>query len=92
MAKKKNAPKHTKLTVLTPSGSVVLYADKKIAQAVEHFLNPNTSLYEGVKLVQIIEVAFEAGKKTGRAEAVATLEEIKGKLEYHKPGRPKKGS
>jgi hypothetical protein len=54
----------------------------------------NASLYEGVKLAQILEAVYLQGKKDGAREAFEELDtsvaEAKSLVPHQRPGRPRK--
>lgn len=71
---------------------VDVYATPKISHALE--LIDQMSLFEGVKLMQLLEVVYEQGKKDGARNAfaaihagVATAEKA---IPHRNPGKPKK--
>jgi len=65
-----------------------------VADALEEIVS-KASVYEGVRLIQILEAVYEQGRKDG---ARATFDELdrgfahaKRQTPLQKPGRPKRG-
>ena len=72
---------------------VSIYASARVADALEQIVG-EAPLYEGVKIMQILEAAYNQGKKDGAREV---FDEIDGRLEmarkeipHRNPGRPRK--
>lgn len=92
MAKK--AAKYKKFDVSLSSGQqLTLYSGDKVLRALEG-VTTDMTIYQGVKLGQVMKAVYEQGQKDGRREAIEALETstatIKKSLKYQNPGRPKK--
>jgi len=57
-------------------------------------ISANATLYEGVRLTQLLEAAYVQGKKDGAREAFEQLDrgvaEAKRQIRHRPPGRPRK--
>jgi hypothetical protein len=75
------------------SGDVSIYASHRVADALEE-ITDKTDLYDGVRLVQILEAAYQQGKKDGAREVFETVDKslaaTKRQIRHKPPGRPKK--
>ncbi len=73
--------------------TVTVYASPKVSHALD-VVTKDMTLYEGVKLVQLLEAIYLQGKKDGARAAFETVNTKfleAGKLVPHKnPGQPKK--
>ena len=78
---------------LVKRGTVQIYAGLKIAHALEE-LKQDTSLYKGVRLQQVIEAAYEQGRKDGAREVFEKLDveitHAKKEIPFRNPGKPRK--
>ena len=89
MAIANRGPRAHKLD-LPKLGTVNVYAGVRVGRALDE-VQQDLSLYQGVKLLQVIEAVYEQGRRDGRAQvfaAVGELEERKD-LQHRRPGRPK---
>ncbi|MFH0953062.1 MAG: hypothetical protein V1873_01900 [Verrucomicrobiota bacterium] len=72
---------------------LTLYAGRRLVQAVEDIVR-NASLYEGVKLAQIMQAVYIQGRKDGARQAFEQLDQgfsqVKRLVPHNRPGRPKK--
>ena len=72
-----------------------VYTGARIADAMKEII-AKASLYEGVRLTQVMEAMYNQGKKDGRREAFEQLDrglaDAKRQLPFRRPGRPKKRS
>lgn len=72
---------------------LILYGGRKLVSAIEDIVE-KASLYEGVKLAQIMEAVYLQGKKDGAREAFESIDrtivQIKKAIPHNRPGRPKK--
>jgi hypothetical protein len=77
-----------------------IYASHRMADAL-HEITANSTVYEGVRLAQILETVYTQGKKDGARTVFEQWEksakqweknlvETKHKIPHKKPGRPKK--
>jgi hypothetical protein len=74
------------------SGEVVpVYASPRVADAMQQMVK-KASVYEGVKLLQVLEAAYDQGKKDGARETYEAMNkriaEV-GKEIPARPGRPR---
>lgn len=88
------SPRYKKSIVALAKKDVAVYASPKISVALN--LINEMSLYEGVRMIQLVEAVYDQGKKDG---ARSVFEEIEGKVKevqkaipYKNPGKPKKKS
>lgn len=75
-------------------GEVVpVYTSARVADALQE-ISANVTLYEGVRLTQLLEAAYIQGKKDGAKEVFEQLDrgvaEAKRQIPHRPPGRPKK--
>ena len=80
-----------KVTLQQTEASV--YTSPKVAKALEDIL-ADATVYEGVKIAQILEAVYKQGKKDGAREAFEELERgfsaAKKQVRHTNPGRPRK--
>lgn len=92
MAKK--VSKYKKVLVKTDSRSIQVYAGKTTREALKHVFRDEVPLFDAVKIKQVIDAAYDAGRRDGTAEAVVkmlgAIDEVERSLAYRKPGRPSK--
>ena len=71
-------------------GEVNVYAGVKVGRALEE-IAADLTLYEGVRLQQVLEAVYEQGLKNGRAEVFDAIDGVSRRKELvHKnPGRPR---
>jgi hypothetical protein len=73
--------------------SVAVYTSPRVADALEEITSKAT-LYEGVRLVQILEAVYEQGRKDGARRAFEALDkslgQVKKQVPHKKPGRPRR--
>ena len=71
--------------------TVSVYTAPRVADALEEIAGEAT-LYEGVRLTQIMEAVYAQGKKDGAREAFEQLDrgvaEAKKQIPHRRPGRP----
>lgn len=86
----KHGFKTVKVTLLKTE--LKIYASQKLASAVEDIVKKAT-LYEGVKLSQIMEAVYLQGRKDGAREAFEQLDhhmiQVKKAVPHMRPGRPR---
>lgn len=75
-------------------GAVVpVYTSARVADALQE-ISANATLYEGVRLTQLLEAAYIQGKKDGAREVFEQLDrgvaEAKRQIPHRPPERPKK--
>jgi hypothetical protein len=72
-----------------------VYTSPKVATALEDIL-ANATMYEGVKIGQILEAVYKQGKKDGARDAFneldRTIAAAKKQVPHKNPGRPRKRS
>jgi hypothetical protein len=83
----KNLPKYGKFDVALPTGPLTLYAGKKVLTALQE-VTTDMTLYEGVRLAEVMKAVYEQGLKDGRKEIIEQMEVVKKKANYLPPGRP----
>jgi hypothetical protein len=83
------------LTAIPVKGdkTVKVYASPKVGEALRDIVT-EMSLYDGVKLTQIIEAVYTQGKKDGARETFDRLDkgvaEMRKAISHRNPGRPRK--
>ena len=85
----KNPPKYSKFDVALSSGPLTLYAGKKVLSALEE-VTTDLTLYQGVRLGEVMKAVYEQGLKDGRKDILDQVEGIRKQANYLPPGRPKK--
>lgn len=73
-------------------GTVKVYAGVRVGRALDE-VSEDLTLYQGVRLAQVLEAVYEQGLKDGRGEVLDAVSDL-GKqksLAHRNPGRPKKG-
>ncbi|MDO9229457.1 MAG: hypothetical protein Q7U03_07820 [Syntrophales bacterium] len=72
---------------------LVLYGGRKLVSAIDDIVK-KTSLYEGVKLAQIMEAVYLQGKKDGARVAFESIDrsivQVRKDIPHNRPGRPKR--
>lgn len=85
-------PRYKKNIVPLSKQNVAVYATPKISAALE-VIN-DMSLFEGVKMTQLLEAIYEQGKKDGARSAIDAIEvkvqEVVKAIPHKNPGQPKK--
>jgi hypothetical protein len=86
--------RYIKVPIQLRQKTVPVYASPRIAEALKE-VSMKMNVYEGVRLLQVLEAVYEQGKKDGARSA---FEHIEGSLEgakklvpYRNPGRPAGG-
>lgn len=78
---------------LSSTTSASVFTSPRTADALRAII-AKSSLYEGVRLAQILEAVYLQGKKDGAREAFAELDtrvaEVKRLVPHQRPGRPRK--
>jgi hypothetical protein len=78
---------------LEKAGKVPVYTSPRVADALKE-IRSRATLYEGVRLTQILEAVYLQGKKDGAREAFEETErrltEAKRRISHQRPGRPRK--
>src|SRR6266436_3520352 len=85
----KNLAKYKKFDLNVSHGGedLTLYASPKILAAMNEMLNDMT-LYQGVRLGEVLNAVYKQGVKDGRREVVEKWEQMKKQIKYRLPGRP----
>ena len=87
-------PRYKKNIVPLSKQNVAVYATPKISAALE-VIN-DMSLFEGVKMTQLLEAIYEQGKKDGARGAIDAIEvkvqEVVKAIPHKNPGQPKRKS
>lgn len=86
MAKK---PRYLKTTLDLTDGKVAIYVGQKVHNALRE-VTSELDIYQGVRLGEVLQAAYDQGKKDGRKEMIEKLDSIKKETNYLPPGRPKK--
>lgn len=74
---------------MIPGKAITLYAgNARVASALTAL--SELDLYNGAKIIDLIETAYEQGKKDGAANVITEFERIAKKIPHKNPGRPKK--
>jgi hypothetical protein len=72
--------------------TVPVYASPRVADALQRII-AEAPLYEGVKIMQILEAAYTQGRKDGAREVFDQLEtnlrETRRAIPHRNPGRPR---
>ncbi len=73
-------------------GEVAVRASPRTADALEE-IGARMSVYEGVRLIQVMEAVYEQGRKDGAREVFDQLDTgltaVKKQIPHRTPGRPK---
>jgi hypothetical protein len=88
LATKKNG-KFSKLKVSLATQELTIYAGAKVLNAIDE-ISKNMTVYEGVRVSQLLEAVYKQGPKDGRKEVIDGFMTIEAKLNYLPPGKPKK--
>lgn len=84
--------RYKKTVVKLRSKNVAIYASPKISHALK--MIDEMSLYEGVKMIQLIESVYEQGKKDGAKSVFDAFEhkvkEVQKAIPHRNPGQPRK--
>lgn len=79
------------IQVPVKSGKVAVYASARVADALQEILKDKT-LYDGVRIWQVLEAAYKQGQKDGARAAFEKIDvgvsEAKHAIPHRKPGRP----
>jgi hypothetical protein len=74
-------------------GEVAVYTSARVADTLQT-ITANATLYEGVRLTQVLEAVYEQGKKDGARAAFEQLDKglaaAKKQVRHKRPGRPRK--
>lgn len=81
------------IAVDLPQGTVTMYANARVADALEE-LTAEMTVYHGVRLAQVIEAAYQQGLRDGRRQVFEELDRVRQRpeLKHRNPGRPMKGA
>ena len=75
------------------AGDVSVYTSPKIADALEKIMADMT-LYEGIRLQQILEAVYLQGRKDGARSVIEAIDDsvdqVKKQIPHRAPGRPRK--
>ena len=90
--KPKGKPRNKKTIVQTEKANIAIYASPRISKAME--IIGEMKIYEGVKVLQIIESAYNQGRKDGARDAFEHvqlgLKQAQKAVPHKNPGQPKK--
>ncbi len=91
-AKPKGAPRNKKNIVATNNSQIAIYASPKISRAMD--IIGEMKIFEGVKVLEVIEAAYNQGKKDGARNAFnhvqAGIAAAQKAVPHKNPGKPKK--
>lgn len=91
--KPKGAPRNKKNVLELGSGKIAVYASPRISDAMEEVVGDMT-LYNGVRMLQVIEAAYVQGRKDGARSVFDDVEkrmkESQKLIPHKNPGKPKK--
>jgi hypothetical protein len=90
-------PRNKLIKIDTNNESISVYASPKIGRALEDIRAKN-DLYDGVRLLQILEVVYTQGKKDGARAAFDSVDDAMSKavadsrkaIPHRNPGKPRK--
>ena len=81
------------IKVVLQNTEASVYTSPRVAKALEDILAQAT-LFEGVKIAQILEAVYKQGTKDGAAHVFEQVEgglaQARKQIPHKKPGRPKK--
>ncbi|MGH2715644.1 MAG: hypothetical protein ACRDM7_17490 [Thermoleophilaceae bacterium] len=66
---------------------VAVYTRPRAADALQEIVAKAT-LYEGVRLTQVLEAVYLQGKKDGAKEVFDRIEDVRRAIPHNRPGRP----
>lgn len=69
-------------------GDVAVRTSPKTARALEE-ISETMPLYEGVRLVQVLEAVYDQGRKDGSREVIEGFERVAATIPHRAPGRPR---
>ncbi len=89
--------KYKLIKIETKNEDISVYANPKIGRALEDIRAKN-DLYDGVRLLQILEVVYSQGKKDGARAAFERVDDAMGRaitdskraIPHRNPGKPRK--
>jgi hypothetical protein len=81
-------PKYVKTLVPLSKGKISIYASPKIAAAFK--VLTELDLFSGVKMLELIEAAYNQGNKDGARKVKLQFETMMKAIPHQNPGRPKK--
>jgi hypothetical protein len=90
MAKARRGARLIPLEFTNKTGDVSVYASARVADALKEITHDAT-LYEGVRLMQVLEAVYNQGKKDGARTVFDELDRAKRQIPHKNPGRPRKG-
>jgi len=70
-------------------GTVAVRASAKTADALEE-VSSNLTLYQGVRLAQVVEAVYEQGRKDGAREVIDGFDQLAQTIPHRTPGRPRR--
>lgn len=77
------------LPVKKQTEQVAIRMSPRRADALERMIG-DLSLYDGVKLLDIMEAVYDQGRKDGARAVFELVDEAKKEIPHRPPGRPKK--
>ncbi len=83
----------TTIGPLRGSKTVRVYAGARVSDALRE-ISSKMTMYEGVRLTQVLDAMYEQGKKDGARKAFEELDDriakLKEAIPHRTPGRPRK--
>jgi hypothetical protein len=88
MARRKIRGYRTIELSLNRRGTVAVRTSPRTADALEELSN-DMDLYRGVRFAQVLEAAYEQGRKDGAREVIEGFERVAQQIPHKAPGRPR---
>jgi hypothetical protein len=89
-ASKPKIPRAIKTVIPLAAGKeILIYAGRKVFDALSE-ISKDQSFYQGVRLSQVLEAAYEQGKKDGARGVFEQVDGLKDRIVHRNPGAPKK--
>jgi hypothetical protein len=88
MAGNKNSGPRLISVALPKAGETKIYANQSVANALEE-VTEDMKVYHAVRLGQVMEAAYEQGRRDGRRQAFEKLDAVKSdpEMKYLNPGQ-----
>jgi hypothetical protein len=81
-------PRYVKTLVPFAKGKVPIYAGTRVSGALKTLGEMN--VFDGVKMLELIEAAYVQGKKDGARDVSKSFEKMMKAIPHQNPGRPNK--
>ena len=87
---KPKTPRGVKTVIPLAAGKEIsIYAGKRVSDALAE-ISKDQTFYQGVRLSQVLEAAYEQGKKDGARDVFEQVDGLKDQIVHRNPGAPKK--